>query len=105
MAIKSIDAEQLKKKMDNNEKLILVDCREQHEWDEARIEGAIFIPLSRFQEEYNQLDKNAQIIMQCRSGRRSLDACYFLAEQGYQDLTNLEGGILGWDELGYPIIR
>jgi rhodanese-related sulfurtransferase len=103
--IKSINAEELKAKLDAGEELILVDCREQEEWDEDHIPNAIFMPLSTFQENFNKLDSNKQIIMQCRSGKRSLTACQILQENDYEDLTNLEGGILGWKELGYEVTK
>ncbi len=107
MAIKSITSEELKSKLDKNEELILVDCREQDEWDAGHIEEARLIPLSVLEERFSELNeyKDKQIIMQCRSGKRSLNACHFLEEQGYSNLTNLEGGILGWGELGYKIIE
>ena len=91
--------------MDAGDKIVLVDCREQEEWDESRIPGDIFIPLSTFQENFNQLDPEAEIIMQCRSGRRSLTACQILQENDYEDLTNLEGGILDWIDQGYEVIK
>lgn len=104
--IKSMNVEELKQKIDQGEEIILVDCREQSEWDEAHIPQAIFMPLSTFEEEYEKLkDKDAQIIMQCRSGKRSLQACMFLQDEDYTDLTNLEGGILDWIEHGYPVIK
>lgn len=103
--IKSINADELKAKLDAGEELILVDCREQEEWNEDHIPNAIFMPLSTFQENFNKLDSNKQIIMQCRSGKRSLTACQILQENDYEDLTNLEGGILGWKELGYEVTK
>ncbi len=104
MTIKRIQAQELKNKMDQKEKLILVDCRELAEWQSGKIPGAIFLPLSEFPEQVESKlkDKNIQIILQCRSGKRSMQAAYFLEEQGFSDLTNLEGGILGWNEEGYP---
>jgi len=103
MTIKSINAPELKTKLDKKESLILVDCREQNEWATGKIPGAIFIPLSEFPEQSEEKLKNkdAQIILQCRSGKRSMQAAYFLEEQGFTDLTNMEGGILSWNEEGY----
>ena len=104
--INEIDAAQLKEKLDQNEELILVDCREQDEWDAGHIEQALFLPLSQFEERFAELEnKDSQIIVQCRSGKRSMRACEFLKEQGYTNLTNLEGGILGWEDEGYPVVK
>lgn len=103
--IKSMNAKELKAKLDAGEKIVLVDCREQEEWDEAHIPNAIFMPLSTFQDNFNKLDPNAQIVMQCRSGKRSLTACQILQENDYEDLTNLEGGILDWKEQGFEVTK
>ena len=103
--IKEIDVQELKKKLDNKENFVFIDCREQEEWDEAHIEGATLIPLSTFQEKYEAVltDKNATIVVQCRSGKRSMNACMFLLSKGYSDLNNLEGGIMAWHQAGFPI--
>ncbi len=105
--IREIDARELKEKMDKGETYQFIDCREQNEWNEARIEGATLLPLSEFEAKYQSVltDKNKPIIIHCRSGKRSLNACMFLLSQGYSDLTNVEGGILGWINEGYPVTQ
>ncbi len=105
--IKSMSVDELKELIDNKEKIILVDCREQDEWDEAHIESAKFIPLSRFKELYEAelKNKDAKIVMQCRSGKRSMQACHFLLENDFTDLSNLEGGILEWAGSGYKVVK
>ena len=106
MSIKSMNANELNEKLVANETVVLVDCREQHEWDEGRIEKAIHIPLGQIEDRLDELpDKNAQIIIQCRSGKRSMRAAEFLEDEGYNDLTNLEGGILGWQDSNFKIIK
>ncbi|AUN99676.1 rhodanese-like domain-containing protein [Bacteriovorax stolpii] len=103
--IKEIDVQELKSKLDNKENFVFIDCREQEEWNEAHIEGATLIPLSTFQEKYETVltDKNAPIVVQCRSGKRSMNACMFLLSKGFSDLNNLEGGIMAWQEAGFPV--
>lgn len=103
--IKSMNVEELKIKLDNGEKVVLVDCREQPEWNDGRISEAILLPLSEFQDRFKELDENATIIMQCRSGKRSLTACQILLENDYEDMANLEGGIIAWIEKGYDITK
>lgn len=103
--IKQISANELKEKLEHKESLILVDCREQNEWDQAHIKGAKLMPLSEFPEHAKKLDQNSQIIIQCRSGQRSMKACMYLEEQGFKNLTNLEGGILGWAQSGYAVVE
>ena len=103
--IKEIEVLELKSKLDSGEKINFIDCRELAEWSEGHIEGATLIPLSEFQQKYESVltDKDAKIVVQCRSGKRSMDACMFLLSKGYSDLNNLEGGILAWTQAGFPI--
>ena len=49
-------------------------------------------------------NKNAKIVLQCRSGKRSMSAAHYLESQGYTDLYNLEGGILQWEDEGFKTI-
>jgi rhodanese-related sulfurtransferase len=103
--IKSMNVNDLKTKLDNDENVVLIDCREQGEWDEAHIAKANLLPLSVFPGVYEELlkDKDAEIIIQCRSGKRSLNACQFLMEQDFTNLTNLEGGIMAWTAAGFEV--
>lgn len=103
--IGNMTVSELKTKMDNNEDFILIDVREQPEWDEAHIEGALFLPLSNFEEEMKKLtDTSKTIVCQCRSGKRSLTAASFLQNEGFENLFNLEGGILAWNEAGFKTV-
>jgi rhodanese-related sulfurtransferase len=101
--IGSMTVEELKQKLDNNEDIVLIDVREQAEWDEAHIEQAQFLPLSNFEEEMKKLtNPEAIVVCQCRSGKRSLTAATQLQDEGFENLFNLEGGILAWIEAGFP---
>lgn len=90
-----------------SKKAIIVDVREQDEWDEQHIEGAIFIPLEQVESRISELAeyKDSPIIMQCRSGRRSNIAGTTLVKAGFSKVVNLEGGILAWDEQGLATVR
>jgi len=106
LAIGSIEPKELKKKMGENPETILIDCREQSEWDENHIDGFTLIPLSCFEQSLKVLqekDKNDEIHIICRSGKRSLNACMFLEENGFKNLYNCEGGILSWIEEGFEV--
>ncbi len=86
--------------MFDEKQAIIIDVREQEEWDEQHIEGAIFIPLSQVKSRVGELAqyKDSTVIMQCRSGRRSGIAGATLIEAGFSKVYNLEGGILAWDK-------
>lgn len=91
----------------NEQKAVIIDVREQEEWDEQHIEGAILIPLDQVESRIGELAqyKDSTIIMQCRSGRRSDIAGATLIKAGFSDVLNLEGGILAWDKDGLATVR
>ncbi|MBM3415277.1 MAG: rhodanese-like domain-containing protein [Bacteroidetes bacterium] len=98
--MQNISVEELKARMDTGEKLNLIDCREPHEYAEFNL-GAQLIPLGKFQsfqaEELEDL-KEEEIIIHCRSGVRSAQACMLLETMGFRNTKNLTGGILAWQE-------
>ena len=89
--------EELKAKLDRKDKFTLVDVREPHEHEFARIPGSTLIPLGQLPQRLGELDKGSKLVVHCRSGGRSARAVQFLREKGY-DAVNLAGGILAWSE-------
>ena len=101
----TITVEQLKQKLDNGEKINLIDVREPHEYAEANLGGKL-VPLGKIQtmqvEELEDL-KDEEVIIHCRSGKRSMMACMVLDQLGFKNTYNVEGGILEWiDKYGQP---
>ena len=92
-----ITAAEAKRIMDSGEEYILLDVREQDEFDEWHIPGAILIPYTEIkaQAEAKLTDKDAQILVYCRSGRRSKIAAEALSELGYTNVKEF-GGIIDW---------
>jgi rhodanese-related sulfurtransferase len=76
--------------------VLLIDVREREEYDLARIEGSHLLPLSRFNEWSASLDPSIETIVMCHHGIRSAQVCAYLARQGFQKISNLEGGIDRW---------
>ncbi len=98
--MRSITVEQLKARMDAGEKIHLIDVREPDEYKEFNI-GAQLVPLGKIQSmQVDELDdlKNEEVIIHCRSGKRSMTACMFLETLGFTDTVNVEGGMLAWQE-------
>lgn len=95
---KQITQPEAKKIMDSGEDYILLDVREMEEFDEGHIEGALLIPYTEIEEKAEEMlpDKNAQILVYCRSGRRSKIAAGTLAELGYTNVKEF-GGIIDWE--------
>jgi rhodanese-related sulfurtransferase len=81
---------------------VLIDVREQNEFDEARVPGAILIPLSEFAARFEEMPKDQEIVLMCAAGVRSAQAAQFAAQHGFK-LSNLEGGIKAWHAEGLPV--
>ena len=105
MTIKSIDANTLDNWL-KHEEALLIDVREPSEHAIERIPGAYLIPLGAI--ENNKLPKIAtrKLVVHCRSGHRSKQACQKLeSENPNLELYNLDGGILGWISRGYEVVK
>ena len=92
----TINVQELKEKMDRGEKFVLLDVREDWEYNLAKLPGSILIPLGTLPQSLQQLDSEAEIIAYCHKGMRSADAINFLYQQGYTNVKNLVGGIEAW---------
>ena len=94
---KQITPQEAKSIMDSGEEYIILDVREQSEFDEGHIQGAILIPYAEIENKAEQMipDKNAQLLAYCRSGRRSKIAAESLVKLGYTDVKEF-GGIIDW---------
>ena len=83
-------------------KAIIIDVREDNEWNTVHIPGAIHIPLAQLSTRLTELQpyKNTAIITQCRSGARSAKALDILKSAGFSHVQNMEGGLIAWHKAG-----
>jgi rhodanese-related sulfurtransferase len=98
--MENISATELKKRMDSGEDLNIVDVREPHEHEEFNI-GGILVPLGDIRAmQVDELEdlKDQEVIVYCRSGGRSGQAAMILETMGFQNVKNLTGGMLAWQE-------
>jgi rhodanese-related sulfurtransferase len=97
-----ITVEELKDKMDRKEDFMFIDVREQYEYDEFNL-GAKLIPLGEFMDNIPNLEshRDEEIIIHCRSGKRSGMATEVLTSAGFSNVKNVVGGVLRWQEV-YP---
>ena len=96
----NITVEELKKRLDAGEKLNIVDVREPHEKADFDI-GGVLIPLGQvLSMQIDEIEdlKDKEVIVYCRSGNRSGQACMFLDAMGFKNTRNLLGGMLAWQE-------
>ncbi len=86
--------------------IVLIDTREPIEFSEARIEGATLVPVGMVPSEIEKAapDKSARIVLHCAAGMRSQTAAEQMAEMGYTNLANVTGGIMEWQEKGFPVL-
>jgi len=82
----------------------VLDVREPWEYAAEHIPGALSIPQAELAERLAEVSKDQEVLVVCRGGARSLRAAQFLQAVGYDRVTNLEGGTLGWISAGYPIV-
>ncbi|HTD94620.1 MAG TPA: rhodanese-like domain-containing protein [Chitinophagaceae bacterium] len=98
--MQNITAEEVKRRLDAGEKLNIVDVREPHEHADFNI-GGILYPLGNVQTMMvDELEpfKDEELIIYCRSGNRSGQACLILDTLGFTNTKNLRGGMMGWEE-------
>jgi adenylyltransferase/sulfurtransferase len=93
--IPEITVVELKERQDKNEKIVLLDVRQENEHQFVNIGGTL-VPLHQLADRVTELDPAAETIVYCRSGARSATAVQFLMNAGFSDVKNLQGGILAW---------
>jgi adenylyltransferase/sulfurtransferase len=93
--IPEIQPEELKRRLDAREDILVLDVREPHEYQICNIKGHL-IPLGDLPARVHELDTSQEIVVHCKSGMRSATAVEFLRQSGFKRATNLTGGILAW---------
>ena len=88
-----------------NPNVVLIDVREQYEYDEGHIPCITLIPLGTIPNRLDEIPTDKEVILVCRSGNRSNQATQFLQQQGFDNVHNMLGGMNAWGEAGYSIDR
>jgi len=91
----------------NREEAIILDVREDNEYLSGHIVNSIHIPISYLNNRISELDKykDKTMIVSCRSGQRSGQACAMLKKHGHEKVYNLSGGIMAWQSDNLPLIK
>ncbi len=99
--MKEISVQELKQLIDHKTDFQLIDVREEYEYDEVNINGQL-IPMGEVMDNVDKISKDKQVVVHCRSGKRSASVITALESQhGFTNLYNLTGGILAYiDEIG-----
>lgn len=83
--------------------VVLIDVREQVEYDAGHIPGVTLIPLGEVASRMSEIPTDKTVIITCRSGNRSGQAVDFLRANGFTNVHNMSGGILDWERAGFPV--
>lgn len=99
-----ISCAELKTKLDQKEPLIIIDVREDEERVHGHIQGDRHIPMGDLLHAHEDLDHGQLIVIYCRSGVRSFQACRLLERYGFARVKSLDGGIKAWAKAYDPSI-
>jgi rhodanese-related sulfurtransferase len=105
--VKETNVAEVKKRMDAGEKILLVDVREDNEWANGHIPGAVHMGRGVIERDLETKvpDPSAKLILYCGGGFRSALSADNLQKMGYQNVESMDGGWKGWVEAGLPTQR
>ena len=102
-SIKEIEASELAQWVsDASHQLRVIDVRQAEEVAMGTVPKAEHLPLHTLPARIHELSPSEKLVMVCRSGARSAQACLFLQQQGYSNVYNLSGGMMRWLQSGFP---
>jgi rhodanese-related sulfurtransferase len=105
--IRETNVQETKKRLDAGEKMILVDTREDSEWSQGHIPGAIHLSKGIIERDIERVvpDHDAPLVVYCGGGFRSAMAADNLQKMGYTNVLSMDGGWKGWTSAGYPTVK
>lgn len=83
---------------------LILDVRQPEEWNEYHVPGSTLIPLGELASRVNELPRDREIVVVCRSGNRSQQGRDILLNAGFTQATSLAGGLSQWRAAGYPVV-
>lgn len=101
--VEQLDPQSLQARLAQPNPPQLIDVRSSEEYaHDGRIAGSKLIPLPTLAQRLTELDKTRPVVLVCRSGNRSQVAADLLVGQGFNEVANLRGGMIGWQRAGLP---
>lgn len=103
--VRETNVDEVKKRMDRRDKFVLVDVREDREYDADHIVGAVHLGKGVIERDIENVypDLNTELVLYCGGGFRSALAADNLQKMGYKNVISMDGGIRGWREKAYPL--
>ena len=102
---KNLTSREAKAFLEKNRATFLLDVRTPEEYRQARLKGAVLIPVSELERRLASVPKNRPVVVYCAVGTRSSVAAGYLVTRGYTQVYNVSDGIVGWYRNGLPIER
>ncbi len=102
--VKELDVNTLQSYLDEGKKVRLLDVRGIGEMAQGMIPNAEKLPLHTLPARLNEIDEEEMTVLYCRSGARSAQGVGYMAQQGFENVYNLQGGIIAWAQNGMPIM-
>lgn len=99
-----VDAQTVAQIRDRDD-VVILDVREDWEFTDGHIPGALWIPLGEIPQRVNEIPKDKTVVAVCRSGNRSSRATAFLRQNGFDNVHNMLGGMIAWEKSGYEIAK
>ncbi len=101
----TVDA--VKERQDRGESFLLIDCREDREWQAGHLPGATHLGKGIIERDIEKLvpDRSKEIVIYCGGGFRSALAAASLKEMGYPTVISMDGGFRSWKEKGFPVVK
>jgi rhodanese-related sulfurtransferase len=102
--VQEMSVDELKARFERGDELTLLDIRSEAEVLQGVLPKSEHLPMHLIPLRANELPRDRDVVLYCRSGARSFHACAFLMQQGFRNVINLRGGIIDWARHGYEIL-
>ena len=99
--VPQMSVQELKKRLEQEEDLVILDARGKREWDESHIKGAVHIPAPDCRTRYQEVEKKKPVAILCKTAHRSSLAASILKQHGFTNLSVVTGGMTAWQAAGY----
>jgi len=104
-AVKNIAPADLQQKLDSKQPVLILDVRQPEEYSyDGHIKGARLMPLGSLRNRLGELPTDTPIVVVCRSGARSRTACELLHTRGFENVSNMGGGMIAWKRARLPFM-
>jgi len=105
--VRETTIDEIKSRLDRGDKFVLVDVREESEWQKDHLPGAIHMSKGVIERDIEQKVPNldAEMVLYCGGGFRSALAADNLQKMGYKNVISMDGGVRGWRDKGYPMTK